>query len=326
MEKMENYKVIGRAGEGAHGYVFEGLDLRTNRTVALKKISINPELSIPKNTIREICALRALKNKNIVKLFEVTSTGSAVVLVMEFLPCSLQEILKKIDLNLSQIKSYSKMLLKGVRFLHFNHIMHRDIKPANLLISPRRILKIADFGLARIYDGQTRQYSHQVATRWYRAPELLYSSKSYTPSIDMWSVGCIIAEMVNKTPLFPGETDIEQLAIVLSTLGTPTEENWPDLKELPDFNKISFTSGPGKPWRVILPLADTITLDLIKKIIIYDGSKRLTAQQALNHSFVIEEPKPARLQDMPDPKNYKEETPHYDPKEFDEIIAEINKI
>lgn len=152
--------------------------------------------------------------------------GSSVVLVMEFLPCSLQEVLKKTELDLPQIKSYSKMLLKGVEFMHRNHIMHRvrykfqfifyaikyleiyfifqDIKPANLLISPKRVLKIADFGLARIYNDQelSRNYSHQVATRWYRAPELLYGSKSYTPSVDMWAVGCIIAEMVNRTPLF----------------------------------------------------------------------------------------------------------------------------
>ncbi|XP_050301107.1 cyclin-dependent kinase 20-like isoform X2 [Anthonomus grandis grandis] len=284
---MESYKITGRAGEGAHGCVYKGLDKRSDKIVALKKISINTELGIPKNTVREMCALRALKAKNIVKLFEITSMGSSVVFIMEFLPCSLQEILKTTKLSVPQTKSYSKMILNGVDFMHSNHIMHRDIKPANLLISPKKILKIADFGLARIYNQQEplRQYSHQVATRWYRAPELLYGSRTYTPSVDVWSVGCIIAEMINTTPLFPGETDIEQLAIVLSTLGTPTKESWPDLPQLPDYNKISFISSPGKPWKRIIPGADSSTLDLLKKIIIYDGRRRPTAKQVYGNLF-----------------------------------------
>ncbi|ENN78124.1 hypothetical protein D910_09723 [Dendroctonus ponderosae] len=315
---MENYKITGRAGEGAHGCVFQGMELASSKVVALKKININVDLGIPKNLMREICSLRALKHKNvctymyilgicadeharyilgisfcyvgalsikfrhfqIVKIFDVTSMGSSVVLVMEFLPCSLQQILKNTQLSLAQIKTYSKMLLSGVRFMHKSHIMHRDIKPANLLISPKGCLKIGDFGLARLFNADpSRQYSHQVATRWYRAPELLYGSKTYTPAIDMWSVGCIIAEMINGTPLFPGESDIGQLAIVLSTLGTPTEETWPDLKQLPDYNKISFISSSGKRWRLILPTADHATLDLMRQILIYDGQKRFTAQQ-----------------------------------------------
>ncbi|XP_030759535.1 cyclin-dependent kinase 20-like [Sitophilus oryzae] len=325
---MENYKITGRAGEGAHGSVFKGLDLRYNKIVALKKIAINPEQGIPKNTLREICSLRALHAKNIVKLFEVTSMGSSVMLVMEFLPCSLQEVIKcsKIDLNLPRIKTYTKMLLKGISFMHSNHIMHRDIKPANLLISPKRVLKIADLGLARIFNPEVnRLYSHQVATRWYRAPELLYGSRTYNLSVDMWSVGCIIAEMVNKVPLFPGETDIEQLAIVLSILGTPTEENWPDLKKLPDYNKIAFISSAGKRWSVILPTANIETLDLIKNILLYDGNKRLTAKEALKHSFFHQDPKLAQINDMPDPEEVISNAPTFDVKEFDEIIKEMNK-
>ncbi|KAH1014734.1 hypothetical protein HUJ05_012571 [Dendroctonus ponderosae] len=325
---MENYKITGRAGEGAHGCVFQGMELASSKVVALKKININVDLGIPKNLMREICSLRALKHKNIVKIFDVTSMGSSVVLVMEFLPCSLQQILKNTQLSLAQIKTYSKMLLSGVRFMHKSHIMHRDIKPANLLISPKGCLKIGDFGLARLFNADpSRQYSHQVATRWYRAPELLYGSKTYTPAIDMWSVGCIIAEMINGTPLFPGESDIGQLAIVLSTLGTPTEETWPDLKQLPDYNKISFISSSGKRWRLILPTADHATLDLMRQILIYDGQKRFTAQQALSHQFFIEDPKPATLKDLPDPKGcLRSERPSYNPQEFDEIIEQINKI
>ncbi|CAG9766175.1 unnamed protein product [Ceutorhynchus assimilis] len=325
---MKTYKITEKSGEGAHGYVYRGLEIGTNKVVALKKIFVNIEAGIPKNTLREICSLRVLKARNIVRLFDVTSMGSSVVLVMEYLPCNLQEVLKKTDLNLSQIKTYSKMLLKGVEFMHKNHIMHRDIKPANLMISPKKVLKIADFGLARIYNelDSARQYSHQVATRWYRAPELLYGARNYTPSVDIWSVGCIIAEMINNAPLFPGETDIEQLAIVLSTLGSPTDENWPDLKELPDYNKISFVSSPSKPWMLILPSADASTMDLLRKIIIYNSKKRLSAKQCLAHHFFVTGPIPAKSDSMPDPNDYKSDSTEFDPKDFDEIIEQINKI
>ncbi|VEN36316.1 unnamed protein product [Callosobruchus maculatus] len=324
---MNNYKLLGRAGEGAHGFVFKGLDTRTQKYVALKKVAINPNVGIPKNTFREICSLRVLKSKNIVQLFEVTTMGSSVILVMEYLPWSLADVLKKYDkpLTLSQIKAYSKMILNGVDYMHQNHIMHRDMKPANLMISEKGVLKIADFGLARIYDEtKPRLYSHQVATRWYRAPELLYGSRNYTPSVDMWSVGCIIAEMVNGQPLFPGETDIEQLAIVLDTLGTPNDETWPELKELPDYNKIAFSPSTPKNWRIILSTADSTTVSLISSILIYDGRKRLTAQEALKHEFLRKEPYPCKLSKMPKLKDEISEMT-WTFADFDECLDKLKK-
>ncbi|KAJ8926019.1 hypothetical protein NQ315_009874 [Exocentrus adspersus] len=323
---MNNYKLLGRAGEGAHGFVFKGMDLRTEKLVALKKIAINPSSGVPKNTMREICALRALKSNHIVKLIEVTSMGSSVVLVMEFLPWSLAEIIKNtsVSLTLPQIKAYTKMILSGVNYMHQNHVMHRDLKPANLLISGKGILKIADFGLARIYvNEKQRVYSHQVATRWYRAPELLYGSRSYTPSVDMWSVGCILGEMINGQPLFPGETDIEQLAIVLSTLGTPTEVTWPGLAQLPDYNKIAFTPNVGKRWSIVLPTADMVTINLISRILIYNGAKRLSAREALKHKFFFEKPLPAKLSQMPKLDDVKSEEPQWNFVDFDEVIRQL---
>ncbi|XP_060522700.1 cyclin-dependent kinase 20 isoform X2 [Cylas formicarius] len=263
---MESYKITGRAGEGAHGFVFKGVDLRDKRTVAMKKIPVNPDAPIPKNTMREILALRALKSKY-------------------------------------------------------------DIKPGNLLISPCRVLKIADFGLARIYDKDKRRlYSHQVATRWYRAPELLYGSRTYTNSVDLWSVGCILAEMINRAPLFPGESDIEQLAIVLNALGTPNERNWPGVKDLPDYNKIRFRESNARSWRIMIPKADEPTLELIKNLICYNDNNRLQAKQCLNHHFFAVEPKPAALYDMPNPEETKIEIPSFYIEDFDEIIDKINGI
>ncbi|KAJ3647485.1 hypothetical protein Zmor_019362 [Zophobas morio] len=324
---MENYKLLGRIGKGAHGLVFKALDTRNGRTVALKQITIASIANgIPKNTMREICTLRALQSKYIVQLVEIFTVDSAVLLVMDYLQRSLAEVLKDIDkpLSLPQIKTYTKMILLGVDTMHSNRIMHRDLKPANLLIDSCGILKIADFGLSRIYNKEKdRLYTHQVGTRWYRAPELLYGAQKYTPAVDMWAVGCILAEMIDKQPLFPGETDIAQLAIVIATLGTPDENVWPELTSLPDYNKIAFTHSEGQSWESKFPDCDASSVDLIKKIIQYDQHKRLGAKKALNHKFFFEKPLPGRLEEMPKPGEVKPDGWFF--KTFDEIV-DFNKV
>ncbi|XP_013404399.1 cyclin-dependent kinase 20-like [Lingula anatina] len=191
---MEQYNILGRIGEGAHGIVFKA------------------------------------KHTEVVNLREVFPYGSGFVLVFEFMLSDLSEVIRNTNTPLTEahIKSYMLMLLKGVAFCHNNNIMHRDLKPANLLISSTGHLKIADFGLARVFQNEgNRQYSHQVATRWYRAPELLYGARKYDEGVDLWAVGCILGELLNNSPLFPGENDIEQLCCVLRVLGTPTEATWP---------------------------------------------------------------------------------------------------
>ncbi|KAK9702687.1 Protein kinase domain [Popillia japonica] len=327
---MNEYQILGRIGQGAHGYVMKGLHKTKNKEVALKKVIIKSlDEGIPKNIMREILALRVLKFEYIVELLDVVPHGMGLVLVMEYLPSSLFNLLKDETyvLNMAQIKCYSKMLLLGVNFMHENSIMHRDLKPANLLITDNGVLKIADLGLARIYvKGESnRQYTHQVATRWYRAPELLYGSRMYTPSVDLWAVGCIIAEMLTRKPLFPGETDIEQLAIVLHTLGTPTEDTWPGLQELPDYNKISFSTAAGLDWKEILPGVDDDIINFIKGFIEYDHSKRLGAKEALNHTYFSISPVASDLGDMPKPKDIRN---HFleDAENFENFYSEFEQL
>ncbi|KAF5303645.1 hypothetical protein FQA39_LY09892 [Lamprigera yunnana] len=315
---MNKYHVIGKIGEGAHGYVMKGLNKLTGTEVALKKLIIKHlDEGIPTNIMREIYSLKVLSSDYIVKMLDIIPHGMGFVLVMEYLPSSLYEVLRDCDNPLSepQIKCYTKMLLLGVKYMHESHIMHRDLKPANLLIAHNGLLKVADFGLARIYlkNEPVRKYSHQVATRWYRSPELLYGSHNYTNSIDMWSIGCILAELYNKSPLFPGETDIEQLAIVLYSLGTPTEETWPGLHSLPDYNKITFSYSSGLSWNAIVPDVSDQTIDLIKSFLQYNHQKRLTARQALNHEYFFTNPTECSLEEMPKPENInKSETPSFD--------------
>ncbi|XP_069785359.1 cyclin-dependent kinase 20 isoform X2 [Narcine bancroftii] len=231
---MERYSVLGRVGEGAHGIVFKGRHVETGETVALKKVALRKlEDGIPNQALREIKAVQEIEdNQYVVKLKDVFPHGTGFVLVFEYMFSDLSEVIRHSDrpLTESQVKGYMMMLLKGVAFCHENSIMHRDLKPANLLISSTGHLKIADFGLARVFSNEGgRLYSHQVATRWYRAPELLYGARKYDEGVDIWAVGCIFGELLNNSPLFPGENDIEQLCCVLRVLGTPNEEIWPAL-------------------------------------------------------------------------------------------------
>ncbi|XP_059053349.1 cyclin-dependent kinase 20 [Achroia grisella] len=302
---VTNYSVIGRIGEGAHGLVFKARHLSTGREVALKKILIkNLEDGIPVNVMREIKALQLLRCKYIIKLYDMFPRGMSLVLVLEYMCSGLWEMLhhNQQELTLPRVKTYVQMLLKGTRYMHAHYIMHRDLKPANLLINHEGILKIADLGLARLYwpDGG-RPYSHQVATRWYRAPELLYGARFYTEKVDLWAVGCIIAELITKQPLFAGESDIEQLAIVLQHLGTPTEETWPAHSELPDFHKITFPESFPTPWPDLLPGVEPDAVQLVKSFVLYDANKRISAKEAIRHPWFQNRPLPATIEEMPKP-------------------------
>lgn len=229
---MDQYCILGRIGEGAHGIVFKAKHVETGEIVALKKVALRRlEDGIPNQALREIKALQEMEdNQYVVQLKAVFPHGAGFVLAFEFMLSDLAEVVRHAQRPLAQaqVKSYLQMLLKGVAFCHANNIVHRDLKPANLLISASGQLKIADFGLARVFspDG-SRLYTHQVATRWYRAPELLYGARQYDQGVDLWAVGCILGELLNGSPLFPGENDIEQLCCVLRILGTPSPQVWP---------------------------------------------------------------------------------------------------
>ncbi|KPP66074.1 hypothetical protein Z043_115460 [Scleropages formosus] len=190
---MDQYSILGRIGEGAHGIVFKAKHIETGETVALKKVALRRlEDGIPNQALREIKALQEIEeNQYVVTLKNVFPHGTGFVLVFEYMLSDLSEVIRNSQrpLTESQVKGYMLMLLKGVAFCHENCIMHRDLKPANLLISSTGQLKIADFGLARLFSNEgERLYSHQVATRWYRAPELLYGARKYDEGVDLWYV------------------------------------------------------------------------------------------------------------------------------------------
>ena len=182
----------------------------------------------------------------------------------------LSEIIRNWEapLTLAQSKSYALQLMRGLAFIHSQNIIHRDLKPSNLLISPSRRLKIADFGLARLKS--ERPMSHQVGTRWYRAPELLYSAKQYDYGVDLWAAGTIIGELYTFSPLFPGQGDVGQLCCVTGVLGTPTPETWPQLLELPDYGKLDFSHTEKREFSEVWFDLPEHVLRLLEKLLIYD--------------------------------------------------------
>ncbi|KAM9030796.1 cyclin-dependent kinase 20-like isoform 3-T7 [Megaptera novaeangliae] len=278
---MEQYCILGRIGEGAHGIVFKAKHVETGEIVALKKVALRwLEDGIPNQALREIKALQEIEDSQyVVQLKAVFPHGADFVLAFEFMLSDLAEVVRHAQrpLTQAQVKSYLQMLLKGVAFCHANNIVHRDLKPANLLISASGQLKIADFGLAQVFspDG-SRLYTHQVATR---------------------AVGCILGELLNGSPLFPGENDIEQLCCVLRILGTPSPQVWPEIKDLPDYNKISFKERAPVPLEEVLPDASPQALDLLGHFLLYPPRQRIAASQ-----YFFTAPLPAHPSELPIPQ------------------------
>ncbi|XP_005061378.1 PREDICTED: cyclin-dependent kinase 20, partial [Ficedula albicollis] len=224
------------------GYVAGG---RTGELVALKKVPLRrPEDGVPPQTLREIKALQEIEaHPHVIRLRAAFAQGPAVVLALELLVGDLGGLLRAAPAPLppARVRALLAMTLRGLGHMHRHRLLHRDLKPANLLLDSAGRLKLADFGLARVLGPPPgRPYSHQVATRWYRAPELLYGARHYDEGVDLWAVGCIFGELLTLSPLFPGENDIEQLCCVLRALGTPSPRDWPELAELPDFPKLRF--------------------------------------------------------------------------------------
>eukprot|EP00095_Tigriopus_kingsejongensis_P011324 maker-scaffold195_size270011-snap-gene-0.18 protein:Tk11324 transcript:maker-scaffold195_size270011-snap-gene-0.18-mRNA-1 annotation:"predicted protein" len=244
----------------------------------------------------------ALDSPYVVRLFDIFPQGLGFVLVFEHMITDLAELIQNVEHPLTepQTKTYMVMLLKGTQYMHEMNIMHRDLKPANLLISSDGSLKIADMGLSRVFTRtEKRPYSHQVATRWYRAPELLYGARNYSESVDLWSIGCIFGELLNFSPVFPGENDIDQLGLVIRTLGTPNETIWPGVSELPDYSKITFPTTTAIQLENLVPDASPEAQSLFKRFIKYDAQKRISAKAALLDMYFFVPPDLARQNEMP---------------------------
>jgi serine/threonine protein kinase len=279
-------------GEGTYGKVYKAKNLQTGETVAMKemKIDASNDDGIPSTAIREIALLKELDHRNIVKLLDVFCKPTKLMLVFEFLPSDLKKYMKSINGHVTpvQVRELSFQLIFGLEFCHANRIIHRDLKPQNLLIDAKQgLLKIADFGLARAFSLPVPAYTHEVVTVWYRPLEILLGSKLYSLPVDMWSTGCIIAEMATGGPLFAGDSEIDTIFKIFQKLGTPSEEMWPGIGELPDF-KPTFPRWPGKSWSNIRNTAAQVGaegIDLLGRLMKYEPRQRLSARAALRHEY-----------------------------------------
>jgi cyclin-dependent kinase 2 len=289
LRTMDRYSKLEKIGEGTYGVVYKARDRVSQEVIALKKIRLDAEdEGVPSTAIREISLLKELQHQNIVRLKDVVHSEKKLHLVFEFLEHDLKKHMDQHQatggLTAMQVKSFLYQMLRGIAFCHSHRVLHRDLKPQNLLIDRDRNLKLADFGLARAFGIPVRTYTHEVVTLWYRAPEILLGSKHYATPVDMWSVGCIFAEMVNGRPLFPGDSEIDELFRVFRYLGTPNEETWPGVSNLPDF-KATFPQWRSRPITECCPSLDADGLDLLAKMLIYEPSKRISAKAALSHPY-----------------------------------------
>lgn len=227
-----DYTTLAKVGEGAFGTVFRARD-RNGVEVALKRTRVRDVRELPINAVREMNALRRMSHPNVVPLLGVHTHGANLVLVMPFEPRSLASVLAERDAALSEphAAALSRMLLCGLCAVHGEGLLHRDIKPHNLLISANGTLRLADFGQARLLPTERdASLSHAVASRWYRAPELLLGSRRYGAGVDLWAAGCVIAQLHTLSALLPGDSDIDQLFRVVRFLGSPSTSVWPGLE------------------------------------------------------------------------------------------------
>ncbi|KAK5946321.1 Cyclin-dependent kinase catalytic subunit [Knufia obscura] len=305
---MENYQKIEKIGEGTYGVVYKARDLQNGgRIVALKKIRLEAEdEGVPSTAIREISLLKEMNDPNIVRLFNIVhADGHKLYLVFEFLDLDLKKYMEalpvaeggrgkalpegsqdmqRLGLGKEMVKKFMAQLVEGIRYCHSHRILHRDLKPQNLLIDRDGNLKLADFGLARAFGVPLRTYTHEVVTLWYRAPEILLGGRQYSTGVDMWSVGAIFAEMCTRKPLFPGDSEIDEIFKIFKLLGTPDENTWPGVTSFPDF-KATFPKWRRETTSKLAPTLDDAGLDLLDQLLEYDPSRRLSAKQACLHDY-----------------------------------------
>ncbi|KAK6926852.1 Protein kinase domain [Dillenia turbinata] len=283
-------------GRGAYGIVCSVLNSETNEMVAIKKIANAFDNHIDaKRTLREIKLLRHLDHENVIGIKDVIPPPirrefTDVYIASELMDTDLHQIIR----SNQPLSEEHCQILRGLKYIHSANVIHRDLKPSNLLLNANCDLKICDFGLARP-TSENENMTEYVVTRWYRAPELLLNSSDYTAAIDVWSVGCIYMELMNRKPLFAGNDHVHQMRLLTELLGTPTESDLGFvtnedarryIRQLPPHPHQALTN--------LFPHVHPLAIDLVDKMLTFDPTQRITVEEALAHPYL------ARLHDIAD--------------------------
>ncbi|KAF9569720.1 Pkinase-domain-containing protein [Agrocybe pediades] len=294
-----SYERLNQIEEGSYGVVFRAKDKQTGDIVALKKLKLDEEKNgFPITALREIYALMSCRHENVVGIREVVvgETLTQVFVVMDFIEHDLKSLLTMMPSPFlqSEIKTLMLQLLSAVNHCHDQWILHRDLKTSNLLMNNRGTIKVADFGLARRYGDPVGVggMTQLVVTLWYRAPEILLGATTYSTAVDMWSVGCIFAELLLKEPLFQAHGELELLSMIFKLLGPPTTQSWPNYTSLPLSKTISLPSPQPHQFRQKFPYLTSAGLDLLMSLLTYDPDQRISAEEALQHPYFTESPLP----------------------------------
>ncbi|KAH9264325.1 hypothetical protein BASA83_012217 [Batrachochytrium salamandrivorans] len=314
---VDLFEKVGRVGQGTYGIVYKARHRITKATVALKRVRMDQEQEggMPISSLREVSLLRSLNHMNVVRVVDV-AVGAAMedlFLVMEYCEQDMANIMdsasargRKVIYQPAEVKCLVQQLLNGVAYLHKNFVIHRDLKLSNLLLTAEGILKIADFGLARLFSEPLEPMTPRVVTLWYRSPELLLGTKNYSTSADMWSVGCILGEFLKSEPLLPGRIERHQLDLICELLGSPTKNIWPEITSMPFYKAFRFPRIEYDSVRVSLRDVSNGALRLVKALLVWRPSGRISAADALCHEYFSESPhacSPLFLPSFPELRN-----------------------
>ncbi|GFQ04927.1 mitogen-activated protein kinase homolog ntf3 [Phtheirospermum japonicum] len=288
------YIPIKPIGRGAYGVVCSSVNRETNERVAIKKINnVFGNRTDALRILRELMLLRCIKHENVIALKDVMMPSNwrgfkDVYMVYELMDTDLHQIIKSSQpLSNDHCRYFIFQLLRGLKYLHSANILHRDLKPGNLLVNANCELKICDFGLARTSQDNGQIMTEYVVTRWYRAPELLLSCDNYGTSIDIWSVGCILAEILGRKPIFPGTDCLTQLKLIIGVLGSQPEANLEFIDNAKAKRYVrSLDFSTGARFSCLYPHADPLAIDLLERMLVFDPTKRITVTEALSHPYV----------------------------------------
>uniref|UniRef100_A0A5B6YNW8 cyclin-dependent kinase n=1 Tax=Davidia involucrata TaxID=16924 RepID=A0A5B6YNW8_DAVIN len=282
---MDRYKILKELGDGTCGSVYKAINTETSEIVAVKKMKRKFYYWEECMNLREVKSLRKLNHPNIIKLKEIVRENNELFFIFEYMEHNLYQIMRERQRPFSEeeIRGLLSQVLQGLAHMHRNGYFHRDLKPENLLVT-NDVIKIADFGLARELSSMP-PFTDYVSTRWYRAPEVLLQSSSYTPAIDMWAIGAILAELFTSCPIFPGESETDQLYKICCVLGTPDWTPFPEARNISRLINITCSEIMPANLSDIIPNASLEAIDLIKQLCSWDPLRRPTADQALQHPF-----------------------------------------